>query len=339
MTRVGILNVTGYAGAELARILHNHPDVDLVSVTGRSAAGKNLSDVFPHLRGTDMPITSKLEESVDFVFSALPHAASAEILGPLVQAGVPAVDISADFRLKDLATYEKWYDVKHPFPQLIESAVYGLPALHRAEIKNTRLVANPGCFPQGAILGMAPAVQAGIVGPSIISDSKTGVSGAGRTASAAFGFSELNDSMSAYGLAGHRHMPEMAQELSGVSTVGDIVVTFVPHLAPMTRGILGTHYGTLKPGVTQAHVDELYRDFYADEPFVSVVPAPPATKHTWGSNDCLLYPKVIEESGHLVVISALDNLVNGSAGSGVQNMNLMLGLDETSGLEALPVYP
>jgi N-acetyl-gamma-glutamyl-phosphate reductase len=339
MTKVGIINVTGYAGAELARILHNHPEVELVSATGRSAAGKQLSKVFPHLREAEMTITPEIEESVDFVFSALPHAASAEKLAPFIDDGIPAVDISADFRLKDLPAYESWYKVQHPCPHHIETAVYGLPELHRSEIRQTKLVANPGCFPTGTVLAMAPAVQAGIVEPNVISDSKTGVSGAGRSAAMEFGFSELNDNMSAYGLNGHRHMPEMTQELSAVSSNGDVSVTFVPHLAPMTRGILGTHYAKLSRDVKQSEVDEIYRAFYADEPFASIVTAPPATKYTWGSNDCLLYPHVNETTSMLIVVSALDNLVKGSAGAGVQNMNIMLGLDETAGLEALPVYP
>jgi N-acetyl-gamma-glutamyl-phosphate reductase len=339
MTRVGIINVTGYAGSELARILHNHPEVDLVSVTGRSSAGKQLSEVFPHLRTASMEITPEIEGSVDLVFSALPHAASAEKLKPFIDDGIPAVDISADFRLKDLATYESWYKVEHPCPNYIESAVYGLPELHRSELKKTKLVANPGCYPTGTVLGMAPAMRAGIVQTDVISDCKSGISGAGRSAKMEYGFSELNDNMSAYGLGGHRHQPEMAQELSGVSANGPVNVTFVPHLAPMTRGILGTHYAKLTREVTQAEVTELYKSFYADEPFVHVVPAPPATKETWGSNDCLVYPYVRVETNTLIVVTALDNLVKGAAGAGVQNMNIMLGLEEMLGLEGLPVYP
>ena len=339
MTRVGIINVTGYAGSELARILHNHPEVELVSVTGRSSAGKQLSEVFPHLRTASMEITPEIEGSVDLVFSALPHAASAEKLKPFIDDGIPAVDISADFRLKDLATYESWYKVEHPCPNYIESAVYGLPELHRSELKKTKLVANPGCYPTGTVLGMAPAMRAGIVQTDVISDSKSGISGAGRSAKMEYGFSELNDNMSAYGLSGHRHQPEMAQELSGVSANGPVNVTFVPHLAPMTRGILGTHYAKLTREVTQAEVTELYQSFYTDEPFVHVVPAPPATKETWGSNDCLVYPYVRVETNTLIVVTALDNLVKGAAGAGVQNMNIMLGLEETLGLEGLPVYP
>ncbi len=339
MTRVGIINVTGYAGSELARILHNHPEVDVVSVTGRSAAGKKLSEVYPHLREASMTIKPEIDESVDIVFSALPHAASAEVLKQFIDDGIPAVDISADFRLKDLPTYESWYKVEHPCPNHIETAVYGIPELHRSEIRQTTLVANPGCFPTGTVLAMAPAVQAGIVEPFIISDCKTGVSGAGRSAKMEFGFSELNDNMSAYALGGHRHEPEMKQELSAVSANGDVNVTFVPHLAPMTRGILGTHYAKFTRYVSQSELDGIYQDFYADEPFTHVVPTPPSTKQTWGSNDCLLYPTIKEDAGALVVVSALDNLGKGAAAAGVQNMNVMLGFEETAGLEALPVYP
>lgn len=339
MVKVGIINVTGYAGMELARILHRHPDADLVSVTGRSLAGQKLGDAFPHLRAIDLTITPEIDRSVDVVFSALPHAASAEALGPLVKSGVKAVDISADFRLKSVTDFESWYKVKHPHPELIEEAVYGVTELHREKIARTRLVANPGCFPMGAILGLAPAVREGWVKPEVIVDSKSGISGAGRTSDAAYGFSELNDNSSAYGLGGHRHEPEITQELSAVSKSGDVTVTFVPHLVPMTRGILGTCYASLTAPRTQAQVVELYRDTYASHPFVSVVGKPPATKQTWGSNDCLLYPVVNEKKGRLVVVTALDNLVKGAAGSGVQNMNVMLGLQETAGLESLAIYP
>lgn len=337
--KAGIINVTGYAGSELARLLHRHPGVELVSVTGRSAAGKPLADVFPHLRGLNLTVEPEITRSVDIVFSALPHAASAEALGPFLKSGVRCIDISADFRLKDRAEYESWYKVTHPCPEYIEEAVYGLTELHRPEVKATRLVANPGCFPTGGVLAMAPAVRAGIVEPWVIVDAKTGISGAGRSADVKYSFSELNDNASPYGLAGHRHLPEFTQELSAVSSIGEINCTFVPHLVPMTRGILSTCYARLRDGGTQQKVDELYNDFYKDEPFVTVTPAAPSTKQTWGSNECHIYPVVNRKAGLLVVVSALDNLVKGAAGAGVQNMNVMLGLDETAGLDLVPVYP
>ena len=338
-TRVGIINVTGYAGSELARILYRHPDVTVGQVTGRSAAGKQLSEVYPHLLDADMTISPNLDSSVDFVFSALPHAASAEALIPFIDEDVRCVDISADFRLKDVNVFESWYKIEHPCPQHIESAVYGMPELHRDDVKRSRLVANPGCYPTGTILGLAPAFDSDIIETDVISDSKSGVSGAGRKGDIAYNFNEINDNMSAYGLSGHRHMPEMSQELSALSKHGEVKVTFVPHLAPMTRGILGTHYATLKSEVSQEEATDMYRTFYADEPFVRVVSSAPSTKETWGSNHVLINVNVDVYSGRLIVVTALDNLVKGAAGAGVQNMNLMLGLPETTGLETLAVYP
>ncbi len=338
-TRVGIINVTGYAGSELARILHRHPDVEIAQVTGRSAAGRQLSEVFPHLLDADMMISPSLDSSVDFVFSALPHAASAEALDPFIEDDVRCVDISADFRLKDVNVFETWYKTEHPCPQHIEDAVYGLPELHREDVKRSRLIANPGCYPTGTILGMAPAFDADIVEPDIISDSKSGVSGAGRKGDVIYNFNEINDNMSAYGLSGHRHMPEMSQELSLLSKHGEVNVTFVPHLAPMTRGILGTHYATLKRDITQEEATEIYRAFYADEPFARVVSSAPSTKETWGSNHVLINVNIDPVSQRLIVVTALDNLVKGAAGAGVQNMNLMLGIPESTGLETLAIYP
>ncbi len=339
-TRVGIINVTGYAGSELARILYRHTDVEVVQVTGRSAAGKMLSEVFPYLRDADIKVSPALDASVDFVFSALPHAASAEALIPFIEQSVPCIDLSADFRLKDRATYEQWYKIQHPIPEYLSETVYGLPELHRAKIKRARLVANPGCYPTGTILGLAPAVDAGIVDPDVISDCKSGVSGAGRSNDAKYGFSELNDNISAYALSGHRHAPEMIQELSSRCESGDISVTFVPHLAPMTRGILGTHYANLASNDTnQRDVVDLYRSFYGDEPFVRVIDSPPSTKETWGSNYILINVNVDEANGRLIVITALDNLMKGAAGAAVQNMNLMLGMPEDEALDSLSVYP
>ena len=339
-TRVGIINVTGYAGSELARILSRHPDVEVAQVTGRSAAGKNLSEVYPHLWDVDMVIDPALDESVDLVFSALPHAASAEAMVPFIDDGIPCVDISADFRLRDINTYESWYKTAHPRPDLIEHAVYGLPELHRADIAKSKLVANPGCYPTGTILGMAPALDADIIEPDVISDSKSGVSGSGRSGDVKYNFSELNENMSAYGLSGHRHMPESAQELTAISKRGEVNVTFVPHLAPMTRGILGTHYAKLiDPDIDLQDITEIYKSFYEGEPFVRVADAPPSTKETWGSNNVFLYIALDPGARRLIVVSALDNLGKGAAGSGVQNMNVMLGIPETAGLSKTAVYP
>jgi len=343
-TKIGIINVTGYTGVELARLLHQHPEVELNSVTGRSAAGQKLGDVFPHLAGLDLTITSELGD-VDFVFSAMPHQESAREVIPLFDRGLKAVDISADFRLKDAVEYENWYGFTHPAPQLLEPAVYGLPELYRSQVTSAKLVANPGCYPTSAILALAPVVREGLIEPDIIIDSKSGVSGAGRTLSLQTHYSEANEDVTAYALDGHRHLPEITQELKLLRPEQSPAVVFIPHLIPITRGILSTCYASQSPGKVTAdqkgrdNLLQLYLDFYKDEPFIRVVKTPPHTKHTWGNNLCLICPTIDYRTGKLIVISCLDNLVKGAAGQAIQNMNLMLGLPETTGLEALAVYP
>ena len=343
MVKIGIINVTGYAGMELVRILHQHPDVEIASVTGRSAAGKRLPEVLPHLESIDLPITRSIEGSVDLAFSALPSGASAGALAPLVDGGLRAIDIAADFRLHDAAEFERAYNMDHPAPHVLEKAVYGLPEIHRAEIKEAALVANPGCFPEAAILALAPAVRAGLVADDIIVDAKTGISGAGRgglATNTVDHFAEANENVVAYGLEGHGHQPEMAQELGEPRGALRAKVTFVPHRIPMTRGILATCYATLRDEKTgKQEVDEVYREFYRSEPFVRVTDAPPQTKQTLGSNLCLVYPTVDVRTHRLIVISCIDNLVKGAAGQAVQNMNLMLGLPEEEGLQQLALYP
>ncbi len=337
--KVGIINVTGYAGVELARLLHQHPEVELASVTGRSAAGQSLSEVFPHLADIKLTIEAKPGD-VELVFSAMPHKESAKEVIPLLEKGIKVVDISADFRLKDASEYQRWYGFSHPTPQLLTEAVYGLPELHRSQIAAAQLVANPGCYPTGAILALAPAVKAQLIEADIVIDSKSGVSGAGRTLSLPTHFSEANEDVSAYALEGHRHLPEITQELTLLKPELLPAVTFVPHLVPMTRGILTTCYAPLASGKKDVEeIRKLYRDFYKDAPFVRVADSPPHTKQTWGSNLCLVYPTLDQRTGKLVVISAIDNLVKGAAGQAIQNMNLMLGLPETMGLEAPAIYP
>lgn len=344
-TRVGIINVTGYAGVELARLLYQHPEVELTSVTGRSAVGQGLGKIFPHLANSGLTIEAGLAD-VEVAFSAMPHKDSAEEVIPLIEQGVKVVDISADFRLKDAEEYSRWYGFAHPAPQLLERAVYGLPELHRSQIASAQLVANPGCYPTGAILALAPAVKEGIIEPDIIIiDSKSGVSGAGRTLSLQTHYSEVNEDVTAYALSGHRHLPEIVQELKRLHPEKSPSVTFVPHLIPMTRGILSTCYANLvssriaSDNKGEEELRQLYLDFYRHEPFVRVVESPPHTKHTWGSNFCLIYPTIDRRTERLTVISCIDNLVKGAAGQAIQNMNLMLGLPETSGLEALAIYP
>jgi len=343
-TRVGIINVTGYAGVELARILCQHPEVQLTSVTGRSAAGQLLDDFFPHLKSTGLTIEARLGE-VNLAFSAMPHKESAQEIMPLIEKGLKVVDISADFRLKNPDDYTQWYGVTHPDPNLLAKAVYGLPELYREKIKSAQLVANPGCYPTGAILALAPAVKEGLIGPDIIIDSKSGISGAGRSLNLTTHYTEANEDVSAYALGGHRHLPEITQELKLLSPESSLAITFIPHLTPMTRGILTTAYAPLVTGKIadgkkgEEELFNLYRDFYKDKPFIKVVATLPHTKHTWGSNYCHIHPTIDHRTGRLVVISAIDNLVKGAAGQAVQSMNLMLGLPETTGLESLAVYP
>ena len=343
-TKVGIINVTGYTGVELARLLAGHPYVELASVTGRSAAGRKLGEVFPHLDGLDISIEAELGE-VDLAFSAMPHKESAEEVVPLLERGIKVVDISADFRLKDASEYQKWYGFSHPAPQLLKEAAYGLTELYRPRIASARLVANPGCYPTGAILALAPVFKEGLTQPDITIDSKSGVSGAGRTLSQQTHYAEANEDISAYALEGHRHLPEIVQELKQLQPGQMASVTFVPHLTPMTRGILTTCYAQPAPGKLAGgkkgaeELRELYLDFYRDEPFVRVVASPPHTRHTSGSNLCLIHPTINPTTGKLVIISCIDNLVKGAGGQAVQNMNLMLGFPETAGLQALAIYP
>jgi N-acetyl-gamma-glutamyl-phosphate reductase len=342
LIRVGIINVTGYAGAELARLLYMHPEAKVTSVSGRSPAGKPLAEVFPHLWPLDLKVSSELDD-VDFAFSALPHGASAEAVAPLVRKGLSVVDISADFRLSDAAEYQRWYSVAHPAPELLAEAVYGLTELKRPAVREARLVANPGCYPVGALLALAPAAKGGIIEPDVIIDAKSGVSGAGRSLGLSYHYAEANESVAAYAMEGHRHLPEIVQELGRLwpKAEASLRVTFQPHLVPMTRGILTTCYARLADGQawTKAKVRKLYEDFYGDEPFVRVTAEPPQTKHTWGNNLCLVYPTVDARAGRLVVVSCIDNLVKGAAGQAIQNMNLMVGFSEAAGLDLPAVYP
>jgi N-acetyl-gamma-glutamyl-phosphate reductase len=307
--------------------------------------------VFPHLASYDLTVEPEVGKSMDFAFSALPHAASAEACAPLVRAGTPVVDISADFRLKDAAEYAEWYGGDHPAPDLLPSAVYGLPELYREQIKTAKLIANPGCYPESALLGLAPAIKAGIIAPEIIIDSKSGVSGAGRGLALNLHLGEAGESVSAYGLNGHRHLPEMVQEIAAMWPPVEAPrpstpkVTFTPHLIPMTRGILSTVYAPLYEGdlpggdAGKAALRDIYQQFYKGEPFVRVADSPPSTKQTRGSNMCLVYPTIDVRTDRLVVVSVLDNLVKGAAGQAIQNMNLMMGLPEAMALDMPAVYP
>lgn len=341
---VGILNITGYAGMELARILHHHPDVTLKAVTGRSDAGKKVGSLLPNLSNLNLTIQSEITESVDILFSALPHKTSAQTCLPFIKSGVKVIDLSADFRLKSEKQYEEWYE-KHPCPEYLSEAVYGLTELYRKDIPGSNLIANPGCYPTGAILALAPIIQGDLINSDIVIDSKSGVSGAGRGLSLTTHFSEVNESVSAYGFDGHRHLPEIVQELDKISTKFKSNVTFLPHLIPMTRGIYSTCYVSLKDKSDFSkkngpqELRSIYEDFYKNDPFVQVSDAPPSTKQTTGSNMCIVYPSMDKISGKLILTSCIDNLIKGAAGQAVENMNLMMSLPETQGIGNLALNP
>ncbi len=360
MITVSIVGVTGYTGLELLRLLAGHPYFTVTSVTGRSAAGKRLDEVFPQLRALAyapdarraidpaMVITDEPEQT-DLAFVCLPHAAAAQSVVKLLERGMRVVDLSADFRLRNAAEYEQWYKHSHPAPALLETAVYGLCERHRDRIAESALVANPGCYATTAILALLPAFAHGLIEPDVIIDAKSGVSGAGRGLTLGTHYAEANEDVSAYSLSGHRHLPEIVQELeAGAQAGGHPVVTpritFIPHLMPMTRGILATCYANFRQengrhAPTAAEVRELYEAYYVNEPFVHIVDQPPHTKWTYGSNACIIYPMVDARTGRFVVIGCLDNLVKGAAGQAVQNANRLAGFPETAGLPALALYP
>ncbi|MDA3786370.1 MAG: N-acetyl-gamma-glutamyl-phosphate reductase [Deltaproteobacteria bacterium] len=345
MSKIGIVGASGYTGVELARLLVNHPDVELAVATSRQYAGQKLADVYPNLRGlTDIVledvVIGDLVERADLFFTAVPHQTAMNIVPAFLAAGKKVVDLSADFRLKDAQVYEAWYQT-HIAKEFLAEAVYGLPEINRAQIKGARLVANPGCYPTAILLGLAPLLKNGLVDPAtIIADCKSGASGAGRTASVATLYCEVTAGFKAYKVGSHRHTPEIEQEIGRLAGQ-QVAISFTPHLVPMVRGILSTVYAGLAKEVTQDEVDDLYRDFYQDERFVRpCLPGTfPATHFVRGSNFCDIGCKVDLRTGRLVIISALDNLVKGAAGQAVQNMNILLGLDEAAGLGVVPLFP
>ncbi len=334
---VAVVNGTGYGGVELLRLLASHPAFELAEVTARSEAGRPVRDVFPHLRGISLSFSERVERA-GLVFVALPDHVAIEVVPELLAAGRRVVDLSAGFRLIRPAQYPDWYGYEHGAPALLEDAVYGLPEWNARAIAGARLVACPGCYPTAALLAMLPVWVKRLVEPDVIVDAKSGVSGAGRALKLTSHFSEVNEDTTAYGVGGHRHWPEIAQELERLGPYAPRL-TFTPHLVPMTRGILATCYMSLRDGVAPEDVAAAYASAYASAPFVSVVSKPPHTKWTFGSNACFVQATVDARSGRLIAISALDNLVKGAAGQAIQCANLMCGLPETLGLELEGVYP
>ncbi len=326
-TRVAIVGVTGYAGGELARILLRHPEVRLVAAVARSHQGEPLRDVQQHLHGApaSLVIGSDIADA-EIVFTALPAGEAAKLAPAWLAEGRRVIDIGSDFRLRDAGAYERWYGYTHPAPDLLGEAVYGLTELVRQRLRTARVVANPGCYPTATILALAPALRARLIEDDLIVDAKSGVSGAGHTVDEAYLFGTIDESVRPYGVPRHRHTPEIAQEAALLSG-GAPRLTFTPHLIPMTRGLVASCYATLRPGVGAAQVMEAYASAYAEEPFVRVTASYPSTKATLGGN------------WWLVVFGAIDNLVKGAAGSAIQNLNAMVGLPETLGLESLPLWP
>ncbi|HMK43953.1 MAG TPA: N-acetyl-gamma-glutamyl-phosphate reductase [Dissulfurispiraceae bacterium] len=346
MVKVGICGGSGYTGAELLRILAQHPEVEITAVTSERSAGKRVTDLFPHLVGYHGLVYEPLDvaaliQKADIFFLALPHAASQEAVDAFFQAGKKVIDLSADYRLRSPEVYEAWYKTPHRFRNTLKKAVYGLPEIYRKQIKKSRLIANPGCYPTSAILALMPALKKGVIDSgSIVIDSKSGASGAGRKSDLAIAFCEVNDGFKAYGIATHRHTPEIEQELSRVAG-RELVMNFTPHLVPMDRGILTTAYARLTASIDTETVIKLYAKAYGDEPFVHVLEngTLPNTKYVRGSNHCMIGLKVNERTNTLVTVAAIDNLVKGASGQAIQNMNIMLGFEESAGLKGLGPYP
>lgn len=342
MIKIGIVGGTGYTGVELLRILARHPEAKLTAITSRKETGMLVAEMFPSLRGAvDLKFSDPKEAGLaqcDLVFFATPNGIAMNEARALLDAGVKVIDLAADFRIKDIPIWEKWYGMTHTCPEIVQEAVYGLPEVNREAIKKARIVANPGCYPTATQLGFLPLVEAGVVDDkNLIADVKSGVSGAGRKAETHTLFSEASDNFKAYGVAGHRHLPEVRQGLARAAG-HKVGLTFVPHLLPLIRGIHATLYARLTKDVD---LQALFEKRYAGEVFVDVLPpgSQPDTRSVRASNLCRIAVHRPQEGDTVVVLSVIDNLVKGAAGQAVQNMNLMFGLEETLGLMHVPVLP
>ena len=346
MIKAGIIGATGYAGAEIVRLLMGHPEVEIKWLGSRSYIDQRYADIYRNMFQIVEDICKddnldKLAEEVDVIFTATPQGFCASVINEEILAKVKVIDLSADFRIKDVAIYEKWYGIEHKSPEYIKEAVYGLCEINREDIKKARLVANPGCYTTCSILSLYPLVKEGLIDPStIIIDAKSGTSGAGRGAKVDNLFCEVNENMKAYGVATHRHTPEIEEQL-GYAAGQEIVLNFTPHLVPMNRGILVTAYASLKEKVSYETVKAAYDKYYEKEKCVRVLEKDvcPQTKWVEGSNYVDVNFKIDERTGRVIVMGALDNLVKGAAGQAVQNMNLVFGLDESTGLDLVPIFP
>jgi len=344
--KVAICGGSGYTGIELLRILSGHPQVIVKAVTSEKSAGKSVGTLFPHLHKYSNLIYEPLDKTgllkkADLFFLALPHGASQEAVNFFFSKGKRVIDLSADYRLSDPIVYEEWYGLPHKYPATLKKAVFGLPEIHRRNIRKAKLVANPGCYPTSAILGLLPAIKVRLIDvSSLIIDSKSGTTGAGRKADLAVSFCEVNEGFKAYAVGTHRHIPEIEQELS-LAAGKDVTVNFTPHLLPVDRGILTTTYARLEKKIDAGMVEKIYRDTYKKEPFVRVLAHGlyPNIKNVKGTNYCDIGLKLNERTNTLIVITAIDNLVKGASGQAVQNMNIMLDVDETLALDTPAVFP
>ena len=344
--KIGIVGGTGYTGVELLRLLALHPQVELTAITSRGDAGLPVADMFPSLRGyVDLAFTDPVNANLnqcDVVFFATPHGVAMSQAQALLDANVKIIDLAADFRLQDTAVFEKWYKMPHSCPTVLREAVYGIPELYREQIKSAHVIGNPGCYPTTVLLGLAPLLEKGLIDFSvpIIADSKSGVSGAGRKAEVATLFAEASDNMKAYGVAGHRHHPEIHAQLTQLAGE-QVQFIFVPHLIPMIRGMLSTIYVKLSENAKAVDLQALYEARYQHERFVDVLPAGvlPETRSVRGSNQIRIALQKHAETGYLTLVVVQDNLVKGAAGQAVQNMNIMFGLAENTGLEVVPLLP
>ena len=346
MIKVGIIGATGYAGGELVRILMGHKEAEIVWYGSRSYIDQKYADVYRNMfqivdaKCMDDNIEA-LADQVDVIFTATPQGFLASVINENILSKTKIVDLSADFRIKDVKVYEKWYGIEHKSPQFIEEAVYGLCEVNRDKVKGARLIANPGCYTTCSILTAYPLAKEGIIDMrTLIVDAKSGTSGAGRGAKVPNLFCEVNENMKAYGVASHRHTPEIEEQL-GYASGENVTISFTPHLVPMNRGILATEYATLKKDVTGEEVKAIYDKYYADEKFVRVLGEGvcPETKWVEGSNYVDINFKIDPRTNRIIMMGAIDNLVKGAAGQAVQNMNLMFGLPETEGLELVPMFP
>ncbi|MEN2983541.1 MAG: N-acetyl-gamma-glutamyl-phosphate reductase [Dictyoglomaceae bacterium] len=343
--KVSVLGSTGYTGVELVRILKSHPKVDIIFLTSQSYVGKPFSEVYPHFYGLldyicEEEKTEEIVEKSDCIFTALPHGHAMNIAKEVFEKDKVIIDLGADFRIKDPQIYEEWYKIEHTAKELLPHAVYGLPEVYRDKIKKSKIIANPGCYPTSIVLALYPLLKENLIEENIIIDSKSGVSGAGRSLSLNTHFCEVNENIKAYNILNHRHVPEIEQELSNIAKK-EIKISFTPHLIPINRGILSTIYGKLKKKASYEEILEIYKSFYKNERFIRILPKEilPNTKNVLGTNFCDIGFAIDKRTDRIIIVSVIDNLIKGASGQAVQNMNIIFGFEEDEGLKNISFYP